>query len=528
MIIAAAALRAMAAGPYETDATVTDNWGGDGPVTVEITGCDIVYQGHIDGARPNSKFTAKLSAGARLLLGEHASVDNNMTGSGDDLCVNARPIYFIGSGLQDTVDHHLAFDADQSGFDESRPAEEQRCGSGGWESNGMSSNYYSGVVYVTRHTRNLPSIHKLAGGSLDHTHHGLLTFIPSNGPVTWIIADNDQAYDGGIRNGTDLTIVAHKHITATGVNHPDAQVNFGSSKSDGGTITKQGSATLYIHGTQAWNPGALMRIEQGSVVFGTDPGAPEELYSTYGIYDPCQCLTLEVGEEGAAELLPGTEIWDAHAGEYLPLEDRNGFASIENRGTIRVGPGVVDIAETMTLFDGSQWRFTRVDNAARVNVGGDLALGGALIVDEVAADGGSHVLIETQGSLSGQFDSHSLPEGVSVSIGVSTVELAFDPTALAGNADESAGGRSTYRFAFGQRRGPAVDFGAGLPESGAALLTVCDPSGRALARRTIRPGSRHPVAIDLPVSAQGVYIVRLDAGALTRCKLIGLSTRASR
>jgi hypothetical protein len=481
--LVAAAVRAD--GPYESDATVTEGWGRQDAPSVEIRGCSIIYQGRINADEPTYTFTTELSGGATLFLDEHAVVDNNATGSESNRCVNARPIYFVGSGLQDTVDHHPAFDADHSGFDEDRSPDEQSCGSGSWDATGMSSNYYSGVVYVTHHTRNLPSIHKLAGGSLNHTHHGLLTFPDTHGPVTWIVADNDQTYDGGIRNATTLTIVAEKDLTATGVNHPDAQVNFGSSKSEGGTLVKKGPGTLFIHGTQAWNPGALMRIEEGGVVIGTDPGAPQELYSTYGIYDPCQCLTLEVRAGGNASLLPGTPIWDAHAKEYLPTEDRNGFAAIENRGTITAGPGLIDTEGDVVLYDGSHLLFTDVSAHTTVTVGGTLTLDGTLTVDAVSSSDAPHVLMQSSGSLSGSFDAHNLPDGVSIAVEGTRVELRFDPTAHAAPLSRAIPSSGTMRLRAGTALVP-VAFGPVKPSSAPARLTLRDAAGRTLVAVDVR------------------------------------------
>lgn len=506
------------AGPYESDATVTEGWGGNATVTVEIIGCTVTYQGRIDAGGNQSKFTAQLSQGAKLFLDREAVVDNNKTGSDNQLCVNARPIYFYGSGLQDTIDHHLEFDADHTGFDESRPPEEQTCGTDSWDTDGMSSNYYSGIVYVTHHTRNLPSIHKLAGGSGNYTHHGLLTFPNSNGPVTWIVKDNDQTYDGGIRNATTLTIIAEKDLTATGVNHPDAQVNFGSSKSEGGTLIKEGPATLFIHGTQAWNPGALMRIEEGKVVIGTDPGAPEELHSTYGIDNACQCLTLEVRPSGSADLLPGTPIWDAHAKEYLPTEDRNGFEAIQNRGTITAGPGLIDTDGDMTLHGGSQLTFTDITAGTEVTVGGNLTLGGTLTIDKISASDSPHVLMRASGSISGGFDTENLPGGVSVSVGSQTVELLFDPTAQAGGPARAVPSSGQVRLDIGGRI-LRVGFGRVEPAAGTPRLTLCDLAGRTVASVDIRPAGGAVIQAGR-VLAEGVYTAHLTAGDRTYRKLI--------
>jgi hypothetical protein len=197
--------------------------------------------------------------GARLVLAEGAVINNNAP----DL-INARPFHLVGDGLAAVVDHDPLFDADHTGYVDGMAIDDPA-----WVNSGMSTVQLASLTYRTRHTRNLPSVHKKSGSvPTVHTEHGLITF--ARPPVVWEVVDTPQVYQGGVPIRCDATIRTLADLTVDGVYGDAARVTFGPVL-DGITVTKAGPATLTIDINQGWRDGCRLDIAEGVVAMATDP-----------------------------------------------------------------------------------------------------------------------------------------------------------------------------------------------------------------------------------------------------------------
>lgn len=221
-----------------------------------------------------------VASGAKILLTSSARINDNMP----DL-VNARPFFVSGQG---TIEFQAGFNADHTGYVPGYTAAANVShwgGDGSWQNIGFSTiNLRDEVTMITHASQNLPSIHKLGfqigegnvngpASETAHTHHGLITIdgTPSGNGPRWVVTGSDQFYDGGINATVDWTLETQTDLEFTGVYLPKAKVAFGSRGSQGFTLTKEGAAALILNGTQGYNPGSMIDIKEGSVVFHTNP-----------------------------------------------------------------------------------------------------------------------------------------------------------------------------------------------------------------------------------------------------------------
>jgi len=399
-----------------------------GNETMEIRSARVEFRGKIDHSFGNARLTTALEGGSRLTFQADAVIDNNMPDG-----VNARPMFFRGSGTVDTIAHDVAFNADHTGFDTSKTYQEQVWAPDQWHAEGVSSAYYSNLTLITNHSRNLASIHKRtpAGGDTTYTHHGLMFFYKSteSSRAIWHVRTNPHTYDGGFGWNLPLELFAHETITFTGVNHEAARVHFGSLSGVGERLTKRGAGNLVISGTQGHNEGAVMDIHEGGVVFNTDPGDSNAIEWHYKTSGEGQYLRVIVRHGADAHFLKGDPIWDSHEMVYVPPVDRNRLLSLESYGEVRVGKGLLEIKDSVHFSSDARLVFEKVNHQTGLRGDADVFPGGVLEVRSHELARGSHTLISAGQSMMGEFSSVNLPEGCSVVYEENRLILVVESTA---------------------------------------------------------------------------------------------------
>ncbi|MBD3315727.1 MAG: hypothetical protein GF344_08070 [Chitinivibrionales bacterium] len=378
--------------------------------TISINGAFATLKCTVSADMPSSKLTIALNNGSKLLFAKETVLDNNMSSG-----IQARPVFFVGSGLRDTIDHEVLFDSDHTHYDTSLAPEQQIWDSEHWRPTAISSNHYGNLTYITRHSRNLPTIHKLSGNDTTHTHHGVLNFFGqskgnSTGYSQWLVRDNPQTYDGVLSWNCSLSIDLEHDLTFTGVFHEAAHVYFGNRGSNGAILLKKGPGTLHIQGSQCHAPGSSIHILNGRIRFATNPG--DTIFVKKDYCGPN--LRVKINQNGEAHFLTGEAVYDAHEYYYLPTCRVNSIHSCENNGVVRIGSGKLECTGEFICEPESRFIFELINNETTCRVAGGLTLDGLLTVYDVEAATWNHVLFESEEPIRGKFDSLHLPDGASL------------------------------------------------------------------------------------------------------------------
>jgi hypothetical protein len=142
----------------------------------------------------------------------------------------------------------------------------------GTQTIGFGSVQVSNATFVTNHTRNIPLGYKPYGG----THvgpNGHVSFVNVAGG-TWRVQTNDQSSVSAFWAYVNCSIDTRTSLTHTGSTIPYDDMtmyNAFQTMNDNITVYKKGPATLNINGEQAYAPGAIMDIQEGTVNYNSDP-----------------------------------------------------------------------------------------------------------------------------------------------------------------------------------------------------------------------------------------------------------------
>lgn len=278
-------------------------------------------------------------------------VNNNL----DDL-INARPFSLEGDGTneEEVVELDELFNADHMGYPSN------------WIAKGWSTVMLGNITYISHASRNLPTVNKKSG-SASHTHHGLIVFTNPSGDnpwqyAKWIVRTNPQEYDGGINWDESWTLVTEKSLTFNGEYIAGkAHVSFGSRGADGAAITKQGADSLVVEGIQAYAPGTAMIVQEGDVIFHTDPATQGTNYLNWPCSNPGPYLELSVSNGAGVEFRAAT----------------NGLHTISNFGSLTLAAtSRLATTATMTLGPSANTQVYMPSIGACVTCGGSVSIQG--------------------------------------------------------------------------------------------------------------------------------------------------------
>ncbi|MCC5840928.1 MAG: hypothetical protein JJT96_12485 [Opitutales bacterium] len=332
--------------------TLADQTNGRIVISAMDAGTEVTFNGFWDGWGSNTTHNLFVSGGARFLFGPEARVNNQMR----DI-IRARAFFARGDGHPDNVlEFHADFNADMG-------TAEQPVG-------GLSTLRVGDMTLITNATRNLPTIHKrLSNGG--PTHHGLLIFDQGEG-AHWIVRSQNQEYDGGIFWSRNWTLTAETDLLSIPVNRPGEDVGFGST-TPGTTLTKRGPGTLILDDAQGYVFNSTFLVEEGAVVFLTDP------FQTW----PGGRM-VNAGNHLSLLLTGGGQVaFEAPTGQTFHVH----HITAMDAATVRVGPGRLAVSETLSTPAGTTLQVVLgvADEVLPKVTAGELAIGGVLAVE--AGDG---------------------------------------------------------------------------------------------------------------------------------------------
>lgn len=195
--------------------------------------------------------------GGHLVFGDTAEVDVILGGS-----FFTRQLWVHGDGTG-TIEFAEGFVADLT--------------EGGTVARGLGSYRISNSTLITHHTQGLPTSER-PDGSGGTQINGHLVFERDPGSE-WIVRTNPQTYNAGVWIQQNMTLNTEVDLTHTGVttfsSHSGSYwaANAFQTDADNVTLTKTGPASLILAAEAAFRPGSVLRINEGAVVFETDPAA---------------------------------------------------------------------------------------------------------------------------------------------------------------------------------------------------------------------------------------------------------------
>lgn len=225
--------------------------GSPGPVVGVGAGTAVVFNGTWDGGAENARGAVVLRSGGKFVAGSAAHL--NTTAS--DL-VAVRPFVVIGTGTGDTFELAQGFVADHTAM--------------GTIADGFSSLEVRDATLISHASASLPVINKQSGfGAVQRA--GNLIFSGTVG-ARWIVADAAQQYDGAILLNSSATFQTDNTLTHSGKASDQFDGSFQIPVA-GATLIKEGVGNLILAGDQGYAPGAILKVNAGTVRFDTDPGA---------------------------------------------------------------------------------------------------------------------------------------------------------------------------------------------------------------------------------------------------------------
>lgn len=223
---------------------------------------------------------------------------------------------------------------------------------GGTVAVGIGSYRLSNAVLITHDTQGLPQHVRPDCQNLPTGYNGHLVF--ENEPGShWIVTGTPQEYRGSVWIREHVTIETQEDLTHTGVKTIWSDYTLAGAfqtLDTGVTIAKCGPAALVLAGEQAYMPGALLDITDGTVIFACDaaggflrPGdtqGGQEL--TVAVEDDAEAsFTAPLVRVAALRLEPSARIaitlgctvsvtGEAAAGGTLRVETPDGFSAEPN------------------------------------------------------------------------------------------------------------------------------------------------------------------------------------------------------
>ena len=248
-------------------------------------GARITFEGKMDFGPVHGHGTRFwLEEDTHFIVGGDARINNQM----DDL-IRAKQFEVYGSGPTSIWEFHEDFNVDfadpnvlvtEDLLPYAKIEDQPPDGSYVKPVGGLSTwRGAEGLTTITHNTANLPSIHKFTGPAdnpQQYTHHGLLNFDIGDPayvgePSTWIVRSNPQSYDGGIYFERDWILQTEEDLLFEGVWHEDVNIGFATRETANLTFTKRGAADLILAGTQSYALGTTFVLEEGRILFQTNP-----------------------------------------------------------------------------------------------------------------------------------------------------------------------------------------------------------------------------------------------------------------
>ena len=255
----ASGLRFSGGGPIAVDVDLRGlNLNSSQVLTVAGDGTKVTFNGFWEGDGGNMFAHVFLVDGGHFIIGEEAHLD----------FVNdayfTRQLWVKGDGTDGIIEFAEGFVADLT--------------EGGTVPDGIGSIRLNNATVVTNHTQNIPVNFRPRPGDEPQTN-GHFVFENTAGS-RWIVQTNPQSYAGGVWIRADGTIETREDLTHTGVREDDTTSSFPyragnafQTNADDLVIEKEGPANLILAGEQAYRPGTYIRVNEGAVVFETDPAA---------------------------------------------------------------------------------------------------------------------------------------------------------------------------------------------------------------------------------------------------------------
>lgn len=255
----ASGLHFVGGSPITVDADMTLVTGQSSQIlAVHGHGTKVTYNGFWEGDGFGSFAHVFLPDGGHFIIGEDAHLD----------FVNdayfTRQLWVKGDDAGGIIEFAEGFVADLT--------------EGGTVPDGIGSIRLNNATVVTNHTQNIPVNFRPRPGDEPQTN-GHFVFENADGS-RWIVQTNPQTYAGGVWLRANGTIETREDLTHIGVREDDTVSSWPyragngfQTNVDNTLIAKEGSADLILAGEQAYRSGTIMRVNEGGVVFQTDPAA---------------------------------------------------------------------------------------------------------------------------------------------------------------------------------------------------------------------------------------------------------------
>lgn len=369
-------------------------------LVVDGEGTDVTFNGFWRGDGGNAFPHLFLRNGGRFIFADNAHLN----------FINdayfTRQLWVKGEGISDQdgrVEFAEGFVADLT--------------EGGTVTDGFGSIRINHGVVLTRHTQSIPVGQRPRPGNPDGPQtNGHFVF--ENNPGRWIVETNDQEYAGGVWIRADLTLDIATRLRHTGVteddtesDHPYRAGNAWQTNQNNLTMIKRGLGDLVLAGEQAYQPGTVMRVEEGSVVMESNPGGGF-------FHNGINSALSPAGPDLELEVLAG-----GMAAFHAPF---SGLKRIANQGGTLLVDGEVNLEEDFGQNDAGSgdpagWLMIVLDESgsALLQVGGTAHLGGVLHLE--AATGFSPTTgmvfdVLQAGSLVGEFAEISTQPGLNLDV----------------------------------------------------------------------------------------------------------------
>lgn len=227
------------------------------PIVGALDGTVVSYWGNWSGDGGQTKSSLILRNGGHWIVESSAKLDFLQANS---LFTRQLWVYGDGTGALELAE---GFVADHS--------------LGGTVADGLGSIRLSNANLVTHHTQSLP-VGPRPDGSGGFQTNGHMVF-ENTGGSTWSTRTNPQTYSGAVWIGVDAAIDTQADLTHNGTTQFSSWYgsywadNAFQTTSENVTVTKTGPADLILAEETAFLPGSVLSIQEGGVVFRTDPAA---------------------------------------------------------------------------------------------------------------------------------------------------------------------------------------------------------------------------------------------------------------
>ncbi len=349
------------------------------------------FGGFVDSSGAGDRLSWLVNTEHKIQYASSAQIQNNTSG-----LINARPMEWVGVGVDAPEDHVVEFDA---GFNADMGTQAAQVG-------GMSTIYFYNTTLITHATQNLPSVWKQTTdktGVLHDTHHGLLQFYSpyyysndKSRSTIWQVRSNDQTSDAGVYWKADLTIDVAAGLTFSSNTYWEQSVvgphvGFGTQRAEANTtLTKTGAGKIVIAraGIQGYGSNTTLDIQDGWIEFNSDATQQEANYYLQNTSSSAT-VKLEVAAGGGvafhAYTWPDNTNWWSGSGGTHGVDNRHQVASVNASGTVRVGGLWSPTADSWDQYYQTQMDSlapeTATEGDAFVQVSGSFTLASSALLD---------------------------------------------------------------------------------------------------------------------------------------------------